>query len=292
MKSEASTVAGHVALSVAVAALIGFCRFLPFMPGGYDRFALTLSFTAQIFGVIGLALVPIGVLWLGHELRRRAKRSAPSIRDKSYGFGLAAWILSSIVAFLIASSAVVELGLSLGLILLPLWACGGVMLFRRVKRLKQADPRNFHAAPIHLVLVPTLVALVQSACVDRAVEFSRQRAIENSAAWIAEIERYNQVHGRYPESLHALHGDYDPGVIGIERFYYEPRGGAYNVFFENPSNRFGTREIVMYNKLDEHFFASHDADRLEWTGAQLQAQPGHYAVHEASSPHWKYFWFD
>ena len=64
-------------------------------------------------------------------------------------------------------------------------------------------------------------------------------------------------------SLLALWPDYKPSVIGIKQYHYEPNGEAYNVYFEQLSNRFGTREIVMYNKLDQHAFASHAAHILE-----------------------------
>jgi hypothetical protein len=48
----------------------------------------------------------------------------------------------------------------------------------------------------------------------------------------------------------------------------------------------------MYNKLDEHFMASHDMDILLWTPDEISSRRAYYAVHDASSPHWKYFWFD
>ncbi len=121
---------------------------------------------------------------------------------------------------------------------------------------------------------------------------SRNRAIRNSVELIAEIEAYRTERGHYPLSLAALHKDYEPGVIGVEHYHYEPRGSAYSVFFEQPAGPLGTREIVMYNKLDEHALPSHDTDILRWSPEELAARPGHYAIHDASSPHWKYFWFD
>ena len=70
------------------------------------------------------------------------------------------------------------------------------------------------------------------------------------------------------------------------------RGDAYSLFFEQPSLRFGTREIVMYNRLDEHVMPSHDTFLLIRTPDQLRTGAGWYAVHDAPQPHWKYFWFD
>jgi len=55
---------------------------------------------------------------------------------------------------------------------------------------------------------------------------------------------------------------------------------------------FGVREIVMYNRLDEHVMVSHAAWILAGAPGQLQARQGWHSSHDASSPHWKLFWFD
>ncbi len=47
----------------AITILILLCTFLPFIPGEYDAFAVTLSGMSQLFGVAGLMLVPVGALW-------------------------------------------------------------------------------------------------------------------------------------------------------------------------------------------------------------------------------------
>jgi|GEM_PF-6756950 len=49
---------------VRVSGLITFlflCTFYPFLSGKYDGLAVALSTMAQIFGVIGMLLVPVGV---------------------------------------------------------------------------------------------------------------------------------------------------------------------------------------------------------------------------------------
>ena len=68
----------------------------------------------------------------------------------------------------------------------------------------------------------------------RAAGWSRDRAIQNSATLIAEIESFRQRRGHYPVSLQSLNRDVPTGVVGIERFHYEPNGHAYNVFFVRP----------------------------------------------------------
>ncbi len=128
-----------------------------------------------------------------------------------------------------------------------------------------------------------------------ATEFSRNYAIARAVELINEIEEYRIANGHYPQSLLAEHQDYEPSVIGIKQYYYEPSGDAYNLFFEQPTFLLanpGTREFVMYNKIDEQTMIAHDSDILRWTPEQLAQRRGWYAVHDAPSPHWKYFWLD
>jgi hypothetical protein len=269
------------------------CTFLPFLPGNYDGLAVTLSILAQLFGLIGLTLVPIGGLWLVYELRMRGR--APRARsgaNPAYYFAVTALVVAALIAALLALSAATALGLSLGVILLAASAYFGWRAAVRAKRLKYADRTLRNPAPWYLIVVPVVIASVQLLFVGSAVQFSRERAIQNSAALLHDIEEYHKANGRYPVSLLSLVQDYDPGVIGIERYHYEPNGDAYDIFFEQLSNVFGTREIVMFNKRGEHSLPSHDSDLLLWTPEQLRARPGHYALHDAGPPHWKYFWFD
>jgi hypothetical protein len=87
---------------------------------------------------------------------------------------------------------------------------------------------------------------------------------------------------------------YVPGVIGIEKYHYEPSGDVYNLYFEQFALQFGTREFVMYNPRDQQAMTSHKRDLLQLTPEELvlEQSRGHYAVHDAPQPHWKYFWFD
>jgi hypothetical protein len=56
--------------------------------------------------------------------------------------------------------------------------------------------------------------------------------------------------------------------------------------------KIGTEEFVVYNKQDEHIMLSHTSWILIFTPEQMQTTQGWYEVHDAPSPHWKYFWFD
>jgi hypothetical protein len=147
-------------------------------------------------------------------------------------------------------------------------------------------------APAFLVIVPIAVFLLQRAIVEPAVEFSRNRAIRNSAEMIAGIERYRASRGHYPPSLLSVWKDYKPSVIGIDRYYYEPSGDAYNLVFEQPAAAIGTREFVVYNPRDQQTATSHAMDILEYTPEHLERTRGFHASHALPQAHWKYFWFD
>jgi len=249
--------------------------------------AVTLSAMAQMSGVMSLLLVPIGALWLIYEFRQRMSKSAGA-----YYFALAALVAAGLAVVAAVLGAFSHIGLSLGLLTLALWGYIAARLLPGLKRLKTAARESFHPAPLYLVCIPVVVALVQWTLIPRAVAFSRNYAIRQSATLINDIEQYRQANGRYPTSLAALWPDYKPGVIGIEQYHYEPYGEAYNLYFEQSAVPFGTREIVMYNKLDEHHFPSHANDILRWTPEQLRSRKAYYALHDTAAPHWKYFWFD
>lgn len=285
----------HLVRLAGLAVLIVLCTFYPFLPGAYDGLAVSLSAMAQIFGMVGLLLVPVGVLWLAYELRNRARtRQNPSTRARRYYFVLASIVACSIVAVAVSFGAFMGSGLALGFLVVALWFYILSRLIPRLKLLKGAEATDFDPTPLYLVFVPILVFVFQIALAGPATEFSRSRAIAQSAEIIGDIEKYRAAYGDYPSSLLALHKDYLPSVVGIEKFHYAPHGDAYNLFFERPTFLFdfGIREIVMYNKLDEHIMVSHASWILAGTPEGLEARQGWHSVHDASSPHWKYFWFD
>ena len=152
-----------------------------------------------------------------------------------------------------------------------------------------------HPAPLYLIFMPVALLLIQIALASPATEFSRNRAITNSHEFIRDIEAYRGTYGHYPVSLAAMWKDYYPDIVGIEKYHYSPFGESYNLFFEQPRfllDNIGTREWVVYNPHDEHRMYSHTAWFLLLTPEELERSQGWYAVHDASAPHWKYFWFD
>lgn len=276
----------HLLRITSVTALIVLCTFLPFLPGRYDSFAVPLSMMAQAIGKLGLLLVPVGALWMAFEYR-----SQPEL--KRYAFAVTTLIVSSVIWVLVSFFLIIE-SVALGLGVFGLGVYVVMRLLPRLSSLRGATQGTRSAIPVYLVTVPIAVVLIQLALAGPATEFSRSRAIRNSAPMIADIEAYRTANGRYPPSLMSLWPDYKPSVIGIKEYRYEPSGQSYNLMFEQPSFRIGTREIVMYNPSDKQAIASHTLDVFQLTPEQLELDRsrGYYEAHDAQQPHWKYFWFD
>jgi hypothetical protein len=287
----------HLVRLCGIAALILVCVIYPFFPGAYDGLAMTLSTMAQTFGVLGVLLIgPVGVLWLAYELRVQARRKRHiQVRARRYYFALASVIASSIVAAVVSLVAFAVGGSSFGILTFALWLYIVSRLIPGRKLLRSVESEKLNPAPLYLVFIPIAVLLCQLTFAAPATEFSRNRAIAGAAELINGIEEYHGRHGRYPTHLSAVWKDYHPSVVGIDKFHYAPSGDAYSLFFEQPRfllDNIGTREFVVYNKLEEHFMISHTAWILRSTPEELETRQGWYAVHHASSPHWRYFWFD
>ncbi len=290
-RTVAGLVVVHMFKMTSLIVLITGCIFLPYLPGPYDALAVTLSAMASTASIAGLLLVPIGALWLILEFRKPPPAGEGSSPQHNW-YAFASMAVALLIGALMSVIALASMGPSLACGTMALWVYAVSRTLARLKRPKQFGLPRFNPTPLYLILVPTTVVLLQWALAGPATEFSRSRAIANSAQFIHDIEQYHRAYGHYPRSLLAEWKDYRPMVIGISEFHYEPNGESYNVFFEQPTFRFGTREFVMYNTRNEHVLASHNSDRLLWTVEQQAARPGYYAAHDASIPHWKYFWFD
>jgi hypothetical protein len=263
----------HLLGSAGATAVVILCTVLPFLPGRHDTLAVPLSAMAEMVGTAGLITVPFGAFVLVAERSSRLGRWRAVLTVLMAVFAALAWSL-------VAVTAMVHSGFALGIAVLTLGVYIGL--------------RAWPVLPLYLATVPLAAAAFQFAFVDQAVEASRNRAMRNAAPLIAAIERHRAEHGRYPPSLLASWGDFAPGVIGIERYYYEPHFDAYNLVFEQFTYRLGTDEYLVYNPRDEQVFTAHAVDILELTPAQLALERtrGHYEEGPASQPHWKYFRFD
>lgn len=60
----------HIFRMVALTACLALCMLLPFLPGRYDSLSVPLSMMAQLFGIVGLLVVPVGIVWVAYEVER------------------------------------------------------------------------------------------------------------------------------------------------------------------------------------------------------------------------------
>lgn len=272
----ASIVRAFFVVTIAVAA-----TFLPFFPGGYDSLSNPLSEIAWVFGRAGLLLVPAGGIWL---LFSRISGDSIGPRGWLVWLTLGACVLVALVLVLVAYASGPLLAVGTG-------AIAGLLILRLVRHLRAAAPADRKVAGL-LMIVPILVLAVQSACIEPIASRARSRVIANSAPLIAGIERYRARHGAYPTSIFALYGDVKPAVVGVQRYYYEPSGDAYNLIFEEPSPAFGLRRFVVYNPHDKQRLTVHETDRLVLDDAGLDADnAGYTIVKPLPQPHWKLFKF-
>jgi len=270
----------HITLILALTVLLALGIAYPFLSGEYDQLAFAISTMIQVFGLVGLSFVPIGILWA----------LMPKYR---FAFAIATVIVSTIVILIISLFATLSVGKAFGLLTILLWTFITVLLIPKIKQLKGQTFKKSDWLPLYLTCLPIFTLLMQLALAKHLTQQSRNRAIENANRFIRHIEEYYTQHGHYPLTLQAQNKDYYPDVVGVEKYVYAPHRKGYNLSFEQPRfllDRLGTREWVVYNPLDENSVYSHTA----WLLSTEQAEPsqGWYASGNTGHQHWKYFLFD
>jgi hypothetical protein len=252
---------------------------LPHMPGRYDASAATVSFVIQVASYASLPMTLVGIGWL---VSPRGVRLWQSL----------AWAMGGLVVLVMAVSAVTVNHLALGVIL----GISGFTLLWVLRQRTRADLEGTsgarHSLAVSLTVVPLLLVTFVMTVLPRAAEWSRERAIQYSSVLIAEIEAFRQRRGHYPVSLQSLNRDVPTGVVGIERFHYEPSGEAYNVFFVRPSVALDVNEVVIFNPSGEPRFTSHELDVLQYDGEQLDLRRGDRWRRTLAQPHWVLILFD
>lgn len=287
---------GLVRLAAIVAAAAA-CIVYPFLPGSYDALAMPLSTVAQALALLGtLLLAPIGALWLGYELRQRARRGRGlAAGNGRFGFGVAAAVAGSIVTLAGALVGWAVLGPSLAVAVAGGGVAAAVRAVPGLRRMRGTEPAAVHPLPAWLLAIPVATLAFQLAVAGPATDASRRRTAAGAGELIGAIEQYHAREGSYPSALGAVWKDYHPGTVGVERFHYAARGESYDLFFEQPRfllDDIGTREFVVYNPRDEQRMISHTAAILLADPDQLAARQGWYAVRDGPGPHWKSFSFD
>lgn len=252
---------------------------------------------AQIVGILGVPVALAALPWLGYELYKHNRtRAGNTIGLWRFWFALlpivVAFVLLGILAFGAWSLAQARV---LGFALFVLWGGLFYMGLQWLRTQRHNETRGFSHAPLLLVAIPLFTLVLQLALGVPANSASRERAIATSAQLIEEIEAYRAEHGFYPETLISLNKDYQTNVVAIDRFLYAPNGAGYDLIFENPRfvlHDFGSREMVVYNPLDEHRIMSHAAWHLAWPPDVAATRQGWYVDFDTQHPSWKYFLFD
>jgi hypothetical protein len=271
----------HLGAIGAIAAVMVWCIAYPFLSGRYDQLAVPLSTMAQVFGLVGLPLVPLGLAWL-------------FVPRFAFALAILSVVAGTFVALVLALFATLSVGNAFGVLTLAVWAVSLGLVVPRLTRVRRGTGDSRHAAPVYLVLLPVVALGAQLALAGPLTTSSRARAIANARPFIDHIEAYRAAQGRYPASLQAQNRDYDPHVVGVEAYVYAASGDSYDLSFEQPRfllDRFGTREWVVYNPRGAHRSYSHTAWRLGEPAEQDRSQ-GWYASGETGYPGWRYFLFD
>ena len=260
---------------VALNLLIILCILLPFLPGPYDKLSAGLSGLAQLIGFLGLLLVPIGVLWLIQEIKKLAGNSERQNNwTNGFYFAITATIIGLFFSLFVLMAMFFGLGPSGGVIGLGLIGFALYKFVPAIKNLRSEKVKGFNAAPLYLLSIPIIAFTIRVFFIGPASDYSRHYAIKRGQEVVSAIENYYSQRNRYPESIHELYDLPKPSIMGIREFGYERNGNGYNLYFVQWQHLGATREVVMYNKNDEHNVK------------------GHFASYDAKLPHWRYYWLD
>jgi hypothetical protein len=260
---------------IALNLLVIVCIFLPFLPGPYDYLAGAISALAQTTGLIGLLLVPVAIVWLIMEIRKRSQRIVKLNNwTNGYYFAITATVICICISLFYALGFLLMAGPTSTVILLLGAGFAFYKLLPLIRSLRQSNDTSFHTAPLYLISIPAISFVVRMLLVGPASDYSRDYAIDNGQNLINAIEDYYVRNNHYPETIETLDNVAKPFIMGIEEFEYERNGDTYNLWFTHRQAIIATKEIVMYNKHDRHNVK------------------GHYASFNTKKSHWKYYWLD
>ncbi len=258
---------------IALNVVLVICILLPFFPGRYDSLSLPLSVSAQLIGYIGLLLVPIGILWLIQEMKKLSGSATPLNNwSNGYNYAISASIVCTLISLVFMSVLAVSVGFSAGVIAFIIAAFLLNRQFNAIKDLKSQT--GFNLAPLYFIIIPLIALFVSTRLIVPASNHSRNSAIKQAEKVILALEKYHNETGNYPTSIGHLYDLPTPEVVGVKEFIYELNGNAYNLAFVQHQHLGATREVVIYNRNDDH---------------QVK---GHFASFNADTPHWKYYWLD
>lgn len=261
----------------------------PFLPGDYDPAANVTALWAQSYSGLGLITSIPAALWLWQAVR---SKKGPVRHFRLYP---RVWFWTHLmVCFPIILITTFGISILAGMAL-ALFTYG--MAKKGLYAIAHAIQEDLSRVwlPLLLLLYPAGLFFTQMLISDPLTDWSRNRAMRNGGELIEDIATYKIRHGVYPRSLNALWKDYQPDIKGIEQYHYIGEDTTYNLYFEQPRfffDRFGTREVVVYNPTDDHQMLSHASWHMLLSPDQRRLYQGWYQSNATEVQHWKYFWFD
>lgn len=278
----------HVFLILLITTIVVVGIFLPFMHGDYDYFAVGISMTIQFAAFTSLLFVPVGLIWCLLDFIKSRKSNDPTthattFRKITLGITVIIVLAAALGAFASQNRFSAIIILLAGPFILS-------AINKKRRSLQSESAVGYHVTPFYLILIPMTVIFIRLTFFETIKNQGTDFVIKQSEQLIRDIESYKKANGHYPVSLLSTIEDYKPNVSGIDRFHYERKGEAYNLYFEQFSEMLGTEEIVMYNNLDQHEMIVHNQDILRIPDSQIIR--GYHKVEKLPQPHWKIFYFD
>lgn len=270
----------HISNQVIVLTVLILGIIYPFMSGDFDSIAMPLSTIIQGFGILGIILSLLGLIWLVFPGKYKI---FASISIYTFGFLL---IVFAFFAYLTSGKL-----LSIGILLI----LGLPLLKFRLGIMKSLKRETIAFVPIYLIVLPLTILVIQFLIAAPVTDWSRNRTIFNATEYIRDVENFKTKNGYYPKTLQAMYKDYYPNTVSVEKFHYLPFGDSYNISFEQPRFFFdiiGTKEWVVYNPKDEHRVYSHTSWFLLLSPEESQRSQGWYSSVDNKNKHWKSFLFD
>lgn len=233
--------------------LVAVASVAPFLPGSSNNFSHGISQFAQTIGYIGLPFVPFGLVWLIIEMRNKNGQQLNRWTNGYYPSWLA---LIPVFLFLPLKITITILkGQTFSILPFTIIISVAAFFIYRIQKLKKKTDYKFNPAPLYIVLIPVIALLTSKFAVEKAADFTREKAIVKTEPLIAAIEKYKTENGEYPENLESLKGKYMQeipklNIMGTRAYQYEKRNRSFQLTFERLWHWYAT-EVVVYNTLGQ-----------------------------------------
>jgi hypothetical membrane protein len=101
--------------------------------------AIPISTMNQVFGLTGVSLIPVGVLWL-------------TLSKYRFAFAITTIIINTFLILIIALFAALSVGKAFGILVILLWVFTVALLIPKVKQFKRADSKRIRPlTPFYIV---------------------------------------------------------------------------------------------------------------------------------------------